>query len=153
MSHAPLVLLVDDHRDSLRLYDVGLSAAGFRTLTADSAHNAFARVSDVLPDVVVTDVALPGMSGLELVQRLRGLEETKDIGIVVLTGMAFPADEQDAASAGCDVFLTKPCLPDALATEVRRLVDARRAAQEHASAAIPADAPLGPAPVAEERTC
>lgn len=140
MSNAPAtIFLVDNHHDSLELYDVALSRAGFQTLTAVSGEEALARVPAIAPDIVVTDVALPGMSGLELVERLRADEDTQDIGIVVVTAHACASDERHAVAAGCDTFLIKPCLPDALTLEIDRILDTRHAAHERARQRIHAE--------------
>jgi two-component system, cell cycle response regulator DivK len=68
---------------------------------------------------------LPGVSGLELTKLLRDDERTKDVGIIVLTAQAFGSAEQQASDAGCDRFLLKPCLPDALALEIRDVLTSR----------------------------
>ena len=81
---------------------------------------------DIHPDVIVADIMLPGISGLELARRLRDDARTKDTAIIVLTGRTFGGDEEQAtAAAGCDRFLLKPCLPDDLAFEIRHVLSAR----------------------------
>ncbi len=71
--------------------------------------------------VIVTGILLDGpMDGIELIGRLRHDRRTRDTPIVVLTACAWPAERERALQAGCDAFLTKPCLPEELACEVRR---------------------------------
>jgi two-component system, cell cycle response regulator DivK len=118
-SHAPVVLIVDDHEDSLAMYAYSLLAMGFEALTAGSAEDAFARACECHPDVVVADVTLRGVSGLELARRLRDDARTKDARIIVLTGNTDAAVKRQADDAGCDRFMLKPCLPDVLALEIR----------------------------------
>lgn len=117
-----IVLIVDDHADSLAMYECCLAALGFRPITAQSAEHALVRARTDRPDVVVADFFLPGQSGLELVRQLRMDDSTRDARIILLTGHIGAALEQQARDAGCDRFLTKPCLPDALAGEIERLL-------------------------------
>ncbi|MBA2305141.1 MAG: response regulator [Acidobacteria bacterium] len=124
--NAPVILLVDDHPDSVEMYTVGLLAMGFQPLSAANADDAFARACECQPDVIVADVAMPGASGFELTRRLRGHARTKDAGIILLTGHALDSARQEAAAAGADRFLLKPCLPEELALEIRDVIAHRR---------------------------
>ena len=118
------VLLVTDFRDEREMYAQWLRGQGYCTLQAASASDAFRLAAELAPDVVVTDVRLAGPEdGLGLTRRLKDGEPATRPRVVILTGYAFPRDREDAVRAGCDLFLTKPCLPDALATAVARLVD------------------------------
>jgi CheY-like chemotaxis protein len=116
---APVVLIVDDHQDSCAMYAEALGFMGFQPITEPTGECGFARACDIHPDVVVADVILPGISGLELTRRLRNDPRTEDIAIILLTGQSYGADEPQATAAGCDRFLLKPCLPDDLAIEIR----------------------------------
>ena len=131
----PVVLIVDDDEDSLAMYGIGLLAMGFQPVTAATGEEALARAREIQPDAVVADVSLPGISGLDLTRRLRNDARTKNTAIVVLTGHAALSVRDQAGAAGCDRFLVKPCLPDALAFEVRdALIDRdHHAAEAHAS--------------------
>lgn len=124
-SSAPIVLIVDDHEDSLAMYAFGLLAMGFQPITADTGEDALARASECRPDVVVADIALPGISGLDLARQLRRDARTKDAGIIVLTGQIGAAVRQQADAVGCDRFLLKPCMPDALAGEILAVFEHR----------------------------
>jgi CheY-like chemotaxis protein len=119
----PVVLIVEDDEDSREMYTVALSAMGFQPIAAANADEAFARACDSHPDAIVADVTLCDGSGLDLTRRLREDMRTKEANIIVLSGHAV---QQAATSAGCDRFLLKPCLPDALADEIHDLLDARR---------------------------
>ncbi len=123
---SPLVLIVDDHLDSCAMYAAALGFMGFRPVTEQTGEDGFARACAIHPDVIVADVMLPDISGLELTRRLRDDERTKDTAIIVLTGRTFGTDEQQANEVGCDRFLLKPCLPDDLAGEIRHVLGARR---------------------------
>lgn len=111
------------------MYAVALSMMGFRPVTAENGEDGFACACDVHPDVIVADVSLPGISGLELTRRLRDDERTKDTGIIVLTGRTLGWAEHQAGDAGYDRLLLKPCLPEALALEIRHVLTARRASR------------------------
>jgi two-component system cell cycle response regulator DivK len=126
----PVVLLVDDHPDSIEMYAIALLTQGFEPVSADNADEAFARACARRPDVIVTDMTLPGASGLELTRRLREDRRTRDAGIIVLTGDAGGSTREQASDAGCDRFLLKPCLPDALGLEIRDLLVTRRTAAQ-----------------------
>ena len=125
MNTAPLALLVDDNTDSVEMYATYLRHIGFRVTSCASAAEGFSRSVGEEPDVVVADIRLPGgPDGLTLATQLRLDHRTRHIGIIVLTGDAYPADRVRAIAAGCDVFLTKPCLPTVLAEHARSLLAA-----------------------------
>jgi DNA-binding response OmpR family regulator len=120
-----VVLIVDDHEDSLAMYALGLLAMGFQPLTAETAEEGFASACAFHPDVVVADVTLPGVSGLELARQLREDDRTRNTGIIMLTGHSDASVKQQADDAGCDRFVVKPCMPDVLAVEIRELLLSR----------------------------
>jgi CheY-like chemotaxis protein len=119
---SPVVLIVDGHEDSRAMYACGLLAMGFQPVLAATGEEALARAGELHPDAIVADVRLPGISGLDLTRRLRGDLSTRETGIVVLTGHAGADVVQEATAAGCDRFLLKPCLPDALAFQIREVL-------------------------------
>jgi DNA-binding response OmpR family regulator len=87
--------------------------------------SAVADVLTVAPsvDIVVTETLLPGhLDGLEMVALLKRYKRTKAIPVIVLTACAWRSERDRARSAGCDVFLAKPCLPEMLVREIRRLL-------------------------------
>jgi two-component system cell cycle response regulator DivK len=114
-----VVLLVDDHEDTVDMYALALSALGFQPVTATDEDDAFERACIDQPRVIVADLSLSVRSGFDLIHRVREDPRTRDIPIIVLTGLTLASVRQRAREAGCDRFLLKPCLPAALAAEIR----------------------------------
>jgi two-component system, chemotaxis family, response regulator PixH len=104
------VLLVEDDRDTREMYHEYLSYSGMLVTDAPTGRRALERVAEHLPDVVVTDIAMPEMDGLELSRRLRAAAATRDLPIIAVSGQACAK----AREAGADVVLEKPCEPDKL---------------------------------------
>ena len=112
------VLLVDPYDDSREAYATVLQSLGFRVYATGNTDDAWELMFQA--DVLVTGLHVPGrVGGLDLIRRLRSHPTTQMMPIVVLTASVYPSDEQEARTAGCDVFVTKPCLPLDLATEIR----------------------------------
>lgn len=122
---SPRVLLVNDSSDEREMYAESLRRFGFCTLQASSAADAYRLATELPPAAVVTDVKLLGdEDGLRLTRRLKADQRMRDVRVVILTGYVFPHDRQAARAAGCDLFLSKPCLPDVLSERVAGLVRA-----------------------------
>jgi two-component system, cell cycle response regulator DivK len=123
---SPVVLIIDDNEDTADMYALGLSQAGFEPLIARDGFDGLKIACEMTPDAVVTDVVLHGpMDGLTLTRRLRYEERTCRTPIIVVTGRVSEGDRNEANRAGCDMFLAKPCPPDELATQVRRILSIR----------------------------
>lgn len=121
-----LVLLVDDYADNRDIYAQFLLYAGLRVEEAENGHQALEKAFALGPDVIIMDLALPGLDGWEATRRLKGDPRTKHIPVIALTGHALAGHSQGALEAGCDVFLTKPCLPERLLEEIVTLLDRRQ---------------------------
>ena len=119
---APLILVVDDFADVREMYAAYLRFAGFRVDEAADGVEALAKASKLRPDLVLMDLSLPGLDGWEATRRIKADEQTRHIPVVALTGHTLAPYLQRARDAGVDGFLAKPCLPDALVAEVRRLL-------------------------------
>ena len=122
----PLVLVVEDYQDAREMYAAYLQFSGFEVAEAGNGIEAIEKTRELLPDIVLMDLALPRMDGWEATRRLKNDELTKHIPIVALTGHALAGHAEGAREAGCDAFVTKPCLPDALVAEIKRLLDQHR---------------------------
>jgi two-component system cell cycle response regulator DivK len=120
------VLLVEDDQDGRRLYADWLAGAGFRVEEAHNGLQALDRALSSQPDVVVTDLDIPGIDGFELSRRLKHDPRTCDIPVLAITGYAaFASDPGRALRAGCNVVLPKPCSLDDLETAIRNLIAER----------------------------
>jgi len=120
----PLVLVVEDYQDAREMYSAYLQFSGYRVAEATNGVEAIEQAQELMPDIILMDLALPKMDGWEATRRLKGDERTRDIPIVALTGHALAGHAEGARLAGCDSFVTKPCLPDALVTEIKRMLSA-----------------------------
>jgi CheY-like chemotaxis protein len=124
-SEEPLVLVVEDYQDAREMYCAYLQFSGYRVAEATNGLEALEKALELMPDIILMDLALPKVDGWEATKRLKADERTKHIPIVALTGHALSGFADGARAAGCDAFVTKPCLPDALVAEVRRMLAAR----------------------------
>ena len=127
----PLVLVVEDYQDAREMYAAYLQFSGFAVAEAGNGIEAIEKTRELLPDIVLMDLALPRMDGWEATRRLKGDPRTRHIPIVALTGHALAGHAEGAREAGCDSFVTKPCLPDALVAEIRRLLDQPRSKDDN----------------------
>jgi CheY-like chemotaxis protein len=119
----PRVLLVDDYPDAREMYSEYLRFSGFDVIEAANGMEALQRAADESPDIILMDLSLPVMDGWEATRRLKADERTASIPVVALTGHALAGISEGARQAGCDAFVTKPCLPDELVLEVRRILE------------------------------
>jgi DNA-binding response OmpR family regulator len=118
------ILVVDDDSAG-ELYREVLSGRGYQVITARDGEAGLAAALALRPDLVVTDLALPRLDGLELVRRLRRHPATRRSWIVMVTGRVEPRWQRAAIDAGCDAFLRKPCPLGELVHQVRRLLEDR----------------------------
>lgn len=124
----PLVLIVDDFEDNRAMYVEYLQFQGFRVAEAVNGEEAVAQAMSLLPTVIVMDLSLPVMDGWEATRRIKANPRTKHVVVIALTGHAEAAHAKKAIDAGCDDFVTKPCLPDQLVAKIREHVGRDRAA-------------------------
>ena len=129
MPASSTVLIVDDYPDALDVWALYLRAEGFRVLTATDGAHALAQVHTHRPDVVVLDLELPDVSGCDVARQLRAAPETRHIPLIAATGCSHGMQLERAREAGFDRVMVKPCDPDVLVEEIRRL--ASPAARPH----------------------
>ena len=102
------VLIVDDNPVNLKLVTYVVEAAGFEVSTAVDADRALAAIAAARPDVILMDLQLPGIDGLELTRRIKADAATRDITVIAVTAYAMKGDREKAIAAGCDDYVTKP---------------------------------------------
>jgi CheY-like chemotaxis protein len=115
----PLILVVDDDPSSLLLATAALEGDGFAVDAAGSAEAARMLISRRKPQLILVDIRLPGMGGLEFTKELKSRPETTAIPVVALTAESMPLAESAASAAGCEGFISKLSGPAVLSAEVR----------------------------------
>lgn len=116
------ILIVDDEPDAIELIDFNLRAAGFRTAAANSGDEALKQAREVLPDLIVLDLMLPEVDGLEVCKILRRDPAMADVPIVMLTAKASELDRVLGLELGAGDYVTKPFSPRELVLRVKRLL-------------------------------
>ncbi len=123
MTRAPgRVLVVDDDEFIRQLIGINLELDGFEVHQAADGEQALAQAVSIHPDVVVLDVMMPRIDGIEVARRLRSEPSTRDIRLVLVSARAQAIDVQRGADTGVDAYITKPFEPDHLVSVVRGLV-------------------------------
>ncbi len=119
------ILIVDDNIDNLDLTQILLVGEGFEVQVAENAGQALKTLETYRPRLILMDIQLPGMDGLELTRRLRLDPALQDVIIVALSAYAMKGDEDNARAAGCDGYVTKPIntrtFPDAVRGYLKEL--------------------------------
>ena len=129
--HGIRILAVDDDRDALALVREILEATGATVATADSGQHALEAIERIRPDVLLADVGMPGMSGFELIGRVRRSErpEIRDMPAAALTAFARSEDRSKALRSGFDLHLAKPLDPAALMAAIAALAQRSHAGE------------------------
>jgi DNA-binding NarL/FixJ family response regulator len=117
------LLVVDDEPNLLRAVAACLCAEGFDVVTARSGAEALVRVAESVPDLVVSDIRMPGMDGYQLARQLRSSPRTALTPVVFLTAKDETADRIEGFRTGVDAYLTKPFEPDELVAVIRNILD------------------------------
>ena len=121
-------LVVDDQPINLSLATFVLQSQGFVVACASSADEAIAMTAVFQPEVILMDIQMPEVDGLEAVRRLRADPDTRDLVIVALTAYAMKGDEQVMRAAGCDGYIAKPIDVVTFGASVRSIVAAMKGA-------------------------
>jgi CheY-like chemotaxis protein len=114
------ILVIDDTPVNLKLTRILLSNEGYSVRTATSAEEALTVLDDFRPDLMLVDIQLPGMDGLELTRRVKADPDTRAIVVVALTAFAMKGDEEKAMQEGCDGYITKPIDTRSLPSRLRQ---------------------------------
>ncbi len=123
-----MVLIVEDDRISQKMVRDALRAAGYETEEVDSGERALQKVAEKTPDLIVMDIRLPGIDGLETTRRLKADPGTAAIPIVAVTAHVMPEDESLIRDAGCDAYMPTPLRFSALLGVVSDLLAGRQPA-------------------------
>lgn len=130
------ILVVDDEPDIVALVAFHLVKAGFRVSTAASGHDAIEQARHEAPSLIVLDLMLPGMSGFEVLEQLRGDDQLKHVAVLMLTARRDEPDRIRGLSLGADDYLTKPFSPQELVLRVGAILRRIQQAQPQATDAI-----------------
>jgi two-component system cell cycle response regulator DivK len=125
-----LILVVEDNETNLKLVRDVLQFNGYEVLEARTAEDGITLATERVPDLVLMDVQLPGMDGVEALHRLRNGAETASIPVVAVTALAMKDDRTRLLAAGFDGYLEKPISARALGDQVREFLDGRETVGE-----------------------
>src|SRR3954468_16477485 len=122
LSNGQTILIVEDDLETRLYYTDALERGGFRVDQAHNGHQAFEKALKSPPDLILTDIAVPGIDGIELCRRLRADVRTRSIPLLAITGYGDRQYPDRALMAGADHVLAKPCDPELIVSEARRLL-------------------------------
>ena len=122
----PKVLVVDDIEDARVILAAPLRFAGFEVIEAASGSEAVEKARTCPPDLILRDLSMPEMDGLEVMRRLKRDPATRNIPVLITTAYSIPRYRELAQEGGCAGFLVKPIAMEDLRDEVRRILAARR---------------------------
>lgn len=124
------ILVVEDNPANMKLLSFVLGTRGYDVRTAADAREALEVLQDFAPRLILMDVQLPGMDGLELTRRLKADPKTREIVVVAVSAYAMKGDEQKARDAGCDGYVTKPIDTRRLPDTIEAYLNARTSGSE-----------------------
>jgi two-component system cell cycle response regulator DivK len=117
------ILVVDDNEDNRQILIDLLSGAGYAVIEARTGPDAVTTAEREVPDLILMDIQLPGIDGLEATRRIKAQPALAQIPVIAVTSYALAGDDRKAAAAGCDGYVTKPFSPRALLARVRTIMD------------------------------
>lgn len=139
------ILVVDDEPDITALVAYHLAKAGYRVSTAANGPDALKAAREERPDIVILDIMLPTVSGYDVLGEMRRREETREVGVILLTARRDEADRIKGLSLGADDYLTKPFSPQELTLRVQALL------RRLGSPAVSAGSTLSAGPISIDR--
>ena len=102
------VMIVEDNELNMKLFNDLLQANGYDTVQAKDGRDVLTMVRDHRPDLIVMDIQLPGVSGLDITKTIKADNQLKDTPVVAVTAFAMKGDEEKIRDAGCDAYISKP---------------------------------------------
>lgn len=121
---ARLVLVADDEADNRAIMTAVLTASGYRVVEARDGAQAVEAALRERPDLILLDMAMPVMSGWEAARRLKSMDQTRAIPILAFTAFALAGDDLKAREAGCEGYVSKPCVPADVVRTIRETIGA-----------------------------
>jgi len=103
-----MILIIEDEEDAAELFAEMMRVSGFRVLKTSSSAPAISMISSEKPDLVILDIMMPDVSGLDILRQMRASPELKTIPVVVVSAKSMPADIRDGLAAGASTYITKP---------------------------------------------
>lgn len=116
------VLVVDDEPNIVLSIEFLMEQAGFEVVTAENGEQALAHINDSQPDLLLLDISLPGISGFDVLERLRSEETTAKLPIIMLTAHGRDVEREKGMALGADDYITKPFSTQALVEKVKALL-------------------------------
>jgi len=124
------ILVVEDHPLNMKLARKLLTSAGYRVLGASDAESGLSVAREMHPDLILMDIQLPGMDGMEATRIIKSVPELRMIPVIALTALAMQGDEQRMLACGCDDYISKPLRPERLFEKVAAVL-AHKTAEEN----------------------
>ncbi|TAJ86496.1 response regulator [bacterium] len=120
---SPKIIIIEDNPDLLNVFYLTLKRAGYHVITADNGSLGLQMIQHERPDMVVMDLTIPGLSGLELCSKLQESSEMRDTPIVILTGASLSQARSVLFETGANIvlFLQKPVSPDRFLNQIQRV--------------------------------
>jgi len=122
----PKILIVDDSKNIRKLISVILGKEGYELLEADNGLDAVEKINLYKPDMVILDIIIPGINGIEVCKKIKASAETSGTSVIFLTSESTYEAREAARAAGGDVFITKPFEPKDLRSAARELLQSKR---------------------------
>lgn len=116
------ILIVEDNPLNMKLFSAMVESQGYDVLQAPDGPRGLVMAGQQRPDLIIMDVQLPGMSGLEVTQKLKADEKTRHIPVIATTAYALKGDEQDIKASGCDGYMAKPIAISEFLTLIETLI-------------------------------
>lgn len=117
-----MILIVEDELTTAQLVKMVLKRQGYRVVTATTGPEALRIADDIIPDLILLDIVLPGMDGFQVCQYIRKNPRTASIPVIMFSGLDRPADQRNAFNAGGDDYLTKPVKMADLVEKIRAIL-------------------------------
>ena len=115
---APVILIVDDEEEVRTVLRLILTMSGYEVREAESGQTAIERIPDLMPDLILLDVMMPGVSGFDVCRAVRADPQTADIPILILSARSDPRSREEGLEAGATMYLTKPQVPAQLLAHI-----------------------------------